>query len=162
MKEVFWTGQSRAYHIIPEVLKLEPTLESARVLVNCWAQSQASSCFNIYLFICFWLCWSLLLGAGFSSCRELELLWSCGLRASQVSVLLHVASVVAARHVGSSRTRDQNCVLCMARQILDHWTTKEALAPNFWFIHLGWEKAWACVSWTCKFSEDRWCLGDHT
>ena len=39
MKEVFWTGQCRAYQIIPEVLKLEPALESPRVLEGCWAQS---------------------------------------------------------------------------------------------------------------------------
>ena len=60
MKEVFWTGQSRAYQIIPEVLKLEPTLESARVLVDCWAQSQASSSVltftYLFVFGCAGLC----------------------------------------------------------------------------------------------------------
>ena len=44
------------------------------------------------------------------------------------------ASVVAARglrrdpprHVGSSPTRDRTCVPCIARRILNHWTTREA------------------------------------
>ena len=30
------------------------------------------------------------------------------------------------RHVGSSPTRDQTLVPCIARQILNHWTTREA------------------------------------
>ena len=28
-------------------------------------------------------------------------------------------------HVGSSRTRDQTCVLCIGRRVLNHWTTRE-------------------------------------
>ena len=35
-------------------------------------------------------------------------------------------SLVAPRHVGSSRTRDQTSIPCIARQILNHWTTREA------------------------------------
>ena len=38
-------------------------------------------------------------------------------------------AVVALRHVGSSQTRDGSGVSCIARQILNHWTTREA--PDF-------------------------------
>ena len=33
----------------------------------------------------------------------------------------------AQRRVGSSQTRDWTCVLCVGRQILYHWTTREVL-----------------------------------
>ena len=48
------------------------------------------------------------------------------------------ASVVAAHglapgHLGFSQTRDQTGVFCIASQILNHWTTKEALRNDgFW------------------------------
>ena len=42
-------------------------------------------------------------GIGFSSCGAWAQLW----------------------YVGSSWTRDQTCVPCIGRQILNHWTTKE-------------------------------------
>ena len=32
------------------------------------------------------------------------------------------------QHVGSSHTRDQTCVPCIGRQILNHWNTREVLA----------------------------------
>ena len=32
--------------------------------------------------------------------------------------------LVAPRHVGSSQTKDQTCVPCIARRILNHWTVK--------------------------------------
>ena len=60
---------------------------------------------------------------GLSSCCSwaqehwLSSLWSMGL--------------VAPWHVGSSQTRDQTCVPCTARQILNHWTIREAPAGNF-------------------------------
>ena len=31
-------------------------------------------------------------------------------------------SLAALRHVGSSQTKDQTCVPCIGRQILNHWT----------------------------------------
>ena len=41
-------------------------------------------------------------------------------------------SVVALRHVGtSSLTRDRTHVLCIARQILNHWITREVPTGNF-------------------------------
>ena len=33
--------------------------------------------------------------------------------------------LVAPRHLESSRTRDGTCALCVGRQILNHWTTRE-------------------------------------
>ena len=35
------------------------------------------------------------------------------------------------RHVGSSKTRNQTCVFYIGRQIVNHWTTREAQSPHF-------------------------------
>ena len=51
---------------------------------------------------------------------------SCGIR-----------GLVAPQHVGSSQTRDSAGVPCTARQILNHWTTREAphmLLQNFYSV----------------------------
>ena len=50
--------------------------------------------------------------AAYGLCSAGSELWCTGLAASQ--------------HVGSSRTRDRTGVPCIARQILNHWTTREA------------------------------------
>ena len=34
-------------------------------------------------------------------------------------------ALVAKQHVEFSQTRDQNCILCIGRQTLKHWTTRE-------------------------------------
>ena len=39
--------------------------------------------------------------------------------------------LVAPHHVESSPTRDQTCVPCIGRRILNHWTTREVLPANF-------------------------------
>ena len=39
--------------------------------------------------------------------------------------------LVAPQHVGSSQTRDQTCVPCVDRRILNYWTTREALVGVF-------------------------------
>jgi len=44
---------------------------------------------------------------------------------AQASVVV-VAYLIAPRHVGSSQTRNQICVPCIGRQILNRWTTREA------------------------------------
>ena len=50
--------------------------------------------------------------AGFSYCRvQAQQLWHTGL--------------VAPRHVEFSLTKDQTCVPCIGRQILNHWATQE-------------------------------------
>ena len=54
--------------------------------------------------------------AGFSSKRLLQSR-STGSRVCKLLQLQHLGSVVAPRHVGSSRTRDQTCVPCIARLI---------------------------------------------
>ena len=46
--------------------------------------------------------------------------------------------LVNPRHVGPSRTRDRICVLCNAKRITNHWTTREAqnnvlLKLIYWF-----------------------------
>ena len=58
-----------------------------------------------------------------------DLLWcmdpSCGVLAEPAELLCGMCNL-------SSLTRDWTCVLCIARQILNHWTTKEILvAPCF-------------------------------
>ena len=61
---------------------------------------------------------------GFSCCaaqalgHRLQQLWHTGL--------------VAPQHVGSSQTRDQTCVPCTGRQILNHWTTREVQPLSFY------------------------------
>ena len=50
---------------------------------------------------------------GFSSCDTWAQLWCMGLAASG--------------HTESSQTKDQTCVLCIGRRILNHWTIKEVL-----------------------------------
>ena len=52
------------------------------------------------------------------------------MRASLVVALL---GFVALYRVGSSWTRDRTCVLYIGRQILNHWTTREALIFFFLF-----------------------------
>ena len=42
--------------------------------------------------------------------------------------------LVALRHVGSSQTRDRTSVPCIERQILNNWTTREALTLCILFI----------------------------
>ena len=97
---------------------------------------------NVYLFVLF-----------IFSCAEFSLVAASGgysavavqgplvVAASLVGARLQGewASVVAAhglrrdppRHVGSSPTRDRTCVACIARRILNHWTTREAPVPPF-------------------------------
>ena len=40
--------------------------------------------------------------------------------------LVVVTKLLCLRHVGSSQTRDRSPVLCIVRQILNHWTSSEA------------------------------------
>ena len=51
----------------------------------------------------------------------------CTLRLQQ----LWQRGLIAAWHVEPSRTKDRTCVPCCARQIINHWTTREV--PGFWF-----------------------------
>ena len=54
----------------------------------------------------------------------LQYLWLVGLQVSAQQPW--VKGLAAPWHVGSSSTRDQISVPCIARHILNHWTTKEA------------------------------------
>ena len=49
----------------------------------------------------------------------------------------------AQQPVGSSWTRDGPGVLCIARQILNHWTTREAFIHPFYVVY-HWEGASHC------------------
>ena len=43
---------------------------------------------------------------------------------------------------GSSRPRDQTCVSCIGRKILDHWATREANSSIYFWLH--WVSVAAC------------------
>ena len=61
---------------------------------------------------------------GFSSCiTRVQLLWHMGTK-MPAQQLWHTG-LVAPWHVGSSWTRNQTCVPCIGRQILNHWTIRE-------------------------------------
>ena len=94
---------------------------------------------NVYLF---WAVLGLCCCAGaFSSCGEQRLLCSCGALDSHCSgfscfslwVLKHKFSswhsdLVALKHVESFQVRDQTCVPCIGRCLLNHWTAGEVPA----------------------------------
>ena len=78
----------------------------------------------------------------FFSCSEWGLLSSCSVQASHCMASLvrsmapgHVGSeiegLVALKHVESSWIRDQTCIPCISRQILNYWTTRKAPCPAF-------------------------------
>ena len=72
--------------------------------------------------------------SGFSCYRA----WSLGTRALVVAALrlssCSAWGLVALQHVGSSRTRDQTCVPCIGRRILNHCGTREALQYSFMYF----------------------------
>ena len=92
------------------------------------------------LFIYFWLLWVFIVAWVFSSCSEWGLLffavcrlliavasvllWSTGSRARGLQYLWHMG-LVALQHVASSQTRDQTCVSCIGRRILNQWAMRE-------------------------------------
>ena len=56
-----------------------------------------------------------------------------GLQECGLQWLQHVG-LVAPWQVGSSWTRDRTLVPCIGKQILNHWTTREALYLTFFFF----------------------------
>ena len=61
----------------------------------------------------------------------LLLLWGTGSRCPPAQELWCMGFVVP-WHVGSSQTRNQTPVSCIARWILNHWTTREVQTQTFW------------------------------
>ena len=80
---------------------------------------------------------SVVLCAGFSL-WWLLLLQSTGLQycSARTQYSWHTG-FAAPQHVGSSQTRDWTHVLCIAWQILNHWTTREAPSLDFWWVLSG-------------------------
>ena len=81
-------------------------------------------------------------GTGVSSCSmQAQQPWSTGL--------------VGPQHGGSSQTRDQKHVPCIARWILNHWTTREALLAllQSYFFHY-------CMMRVLQIHQDRQAM-DH-
>ena len=100
---------------------------------------------NFFIIHLFWLCWVLVAVWAFSSCREQGLLSGCGAQASHCSSFSycgapapeHMRSVVThglscpALWGKSFQTRDRNRVLCIGRQIFNHWITREVQFITF-------------------------------
>ena len=60
---------------------------------------------------------------------KIYLFMACGLSSCGAQAYLQYnSSCVASRLVGSSWTRDQTDILCTGRQIINHWTIREAPA----------------------------------
>ena len=99
-----------------------------------------SASFVLFFIFYLWLHWVFIAACGFSlvaessgysslQCTGFSLWWllllrSVGSRACG-HLYLWVTGSVAARHVGSSWTRDQTHVPCIGRWILNHWITRE-------------------------------------
>ena len=71
---------------------------------------------------------SLVAEPGFWGCKALAVA-AHGLQSMDSAVWY--TGLVAPWHVESSQTRDQNCVPCIGKQVLNHWTTREVLNPIF-------------------------------
>ena len=104
-------------------------------------------------FIYFWLCWVFVaecgpsLVAGSRATLSLQwaasllwvlLLWSKGLVYVASVVVVHGLSCLAVCEVSflvSFQARDQTCVPCVGRWILNHWTIREVqIKANFFFF----------------------------
>ena len=44
--------------------------------------------------------------------------------------------LAALQHVGPYQTKDQTCIPCIGRHILNHWTTRDAQSPFYYCIHV--------------------------
>ena len=85
---------------------------------------------TIILFIYLWLGWVFASLRAFSSCSARSYChgFSCFCSPAPGRV-----GLVAPRHAGSSRTRDQTHVSCTGRQVLNHCATREAWEPALLF-----------------------------
>ena len=103
--------------------------------------------FKDFLFY-FWLCWIFVSGGGslvelrgtLGCVQWLPLPQSTGSRHARCSSCsswaqqLWCIGFAAPWHVGSSQTRDETCVPCIGRWILNHWAIREALFAFFFFF----------------------------
>ena len=86
---------------------------------------------NFYLLVSFFLA-----ALGLCCCARVTLLLWCNrllivvasLVVERAGLIVVDMGLVTPRHVESSQTRDQTHVLCIGRQILTYWTTKEVPA----------------------------------
>ena len=125
---------------------------------GCW--QEASFFFLMYLFVLGWA-ESLLLNRLVSSygeptlwwCKGFSLQWllllrSTGSRATGSTVVLR--RLRFSQHVESSWIKDRTCVFCIGRQILYHWTTREAQGLVFlsqWLLHRTASVFSPCCGW---------------
>ena len=93
---------------------------------NCWIETDCGDFYQVLLYL-FWLCWVIITACRFS----LAVVGSVSSPVTEHGFSSCVHSVVvvdrlALQRVGTSQTRDQMCVPCIARQIPNHWTTRDA------------------------------------
>ena len=97
-----------------------------------------------------WLWWS-----GFS-------LWWLLFLQSTGSRVVVALGLIALGHVGSSRIRDQTCVPCIGRWILNHWTTREAPAGGNSDARRNFhERSFLALHWRPLAQKEAW-LGNVT
>ena len=111
-------------------------IPSSPLSIYFWPHSKLLLCLFLkyfYWFIYFWLCWVV------TAAPRLSLVAVWGLLTGVASLVvehrlwpqelqkLWCMGFIALKHVGSSQTRDRTCVTWTDRQILNHWTTREAL-----------------------------------
>lgn len=66
---------------------------------------------------------------------------------------LLLAGLVAPRHVGSSRTRNQTCVPCNGRQILIHCAARQVqLEATLKKIIIPWQRYFLLIQWRCTLA----------
>ena len=70
-------------------------------------------------------------------------------RAQQLSM-----ASVALRHVGSSQTRGWTCVPYTARQLLNHWTTRQV--PIKCILSVEFDEFWSMDAPMCMFAAQSW------
>ena len=157
--------------IIPQtnVKKLSSCVFFFKFLLIDWFNFLFFSCSGSLLFtwaFSSWSRWGLLLTivAGFSL-RWPFLLWSTSPRrlgfcsCSAWALWLWHTDLIAPSHVGSSQTRDQADVPCIARQSLNHWNTRKALPmfsySGFTVSDLIFYCLWSALSWRFTWPEIR-------
>ena len=96
----------------------------------------------LFLFFFNWLLWAFFPVHGLPVAAEIggfSFSWLLLLQSRGSACMLWCRGLAAPRHVGSSRMRDQTCVPCIGRQILNQWTTRAVT---------GW-----CMFWTLRNME---------
>ena len=132
-----WGDRSKKILLRPMLISILPMFSSRNSLVSGLTFKSFSFFFFLDLFIYFWLLWVFTAAHGFSlvvAGGGCSLVVVCRLLLLQSMSSRCVGSVVVAHRLCWSKicgifpTRDWAHVPCSGRWILNHWTTREALA----------------------------------